>query len=581
MLLKRLKLNYLSIRVKLTLPYVLLSLLIATGGGLIVTQLMLDSVEQRFTNQLLETRKLASELMVHEEDRLLETLRLLAYTEGVPAAIVQRNQNQIMQLVYPVTFNAGEDVVLVLDKDGAVLAAMLRVADTNEYQFPQIKEKVNTFPFVAKLVNQEVDEMGDKYSGVSDADWGAYFFVSGPVNDEQGNLVGVILVGKSLSGIVYKIREETLAQATIYDTEFIPISSTFVDFPSKPDINPETVLERKEEETMFRDLTSTRVAYTEVVSAWEIRDGEDIGILGTALPKDFLVQASRLTRWNVILQIVLAITAAILLGVWLSGFITRPILNLKNAASEISRGNLEISVDTDGNDEVAVLAKSFNEMARNLKRSEKSLIQAYDRTIEGWVKALELRDRETLGHTLRAAHMTMELARLMQVDEKELQNIWRGVLLHDIGKMGIPDSILLKEGPLEDWERKIMERHPAMAREMLSQIEFLRPCMDIPSYHHERWDGTGYPHGLAGEEIPLTARLFMIVDVWDALTSDRPYRPSWSEQDAIRHIKEGSGKHFDPKVVEAFLELIETGFFHKNDQKTVPSPYVVGESSNE
>jgi len=333
--LKRFKLNHLSIRVKLTLPYVLLSLLIATGGGLIVTQLMLDSVEQRFTNQLLETRKLASELMVHEEDRLLETLRLLAYTEGVPAAIVQRDHDQIMQLVYPVTFNAGEDVVLVLDEDGTVLAAMLRVADTNEYQFPQIDEKVNTFPFVAKLVNQEVDEMGDKYSGVSDADWGAYFFVSGPVNDQEGNLVGVILVGKSLSGIVYKIREETLAQATIYDMDFIPISSTFVDLPSKPDIKPETVLERKEKETLLRDLTSTRVAYTEVVSAWEIRDGEDIGILGTALPKDFLVQASRLTRWNVILQIVLAITAAILLGGWRSAKKNNPTHKIKTTANEI------------------------------------------------------------------------------------------------------------------------------------------------------------------------------------------------------------------------------------------------------
>jgi putative nucleotidyltransferase with HDIG domain len=248
---------------------------------------------------------------------------------------------------------------------------------------------------------------------------------------------------------------------------------------------------------------------------------------------------------------------------------------LKDAASEISKGNFDVSVDTDGNDEVAVLAKSFNEMVRNLRRSERSLIQAYDKTIEGWVKALELRDRETLGHTLRAANMTLELARLMGVEEKDLQNIWRGVLLHDIGKMGIPDSILLKEGPLDYWERKIMERHPALARDMLNQIEFLRPCIDIPTYHHERWDGAGYPDGLMGEEIPITARLFMVVDVWDALTSQRPYRQSWSEAEALRYIKEQSGKHFDPKIVEAFAELIETGFFHKNDQKTIPSPYWV------
>ncbi len=573
---KRFHLHHLSIRVKLTLPYVLLSFLIALGGGLIVTQLMLESVEERFTNQLLDTRRLASESMVNEEQRLLETLRLLSYTEGVPSAILARDRDRIIELVYPVTFNAGEDAVLILDKYGIVLATILEVQDSSEYQFPQVTQKVNALPFVAKLVDQEVDKMGDKFSGMSDAEWGTYFFVSGPVKDPDGKLVGAILVGKSLNSIVEEINAATLAQTTAYDTEFNPISSTFPEFPSRPDMEPEIVLKNKTAQTMFRDVNVSRRNYTEALSAWEIRGGENIGILGTALPTNFIVQASRLTRWNVILQIFVAIAAAILLGVFLSGVITRPILKLKNAASEISRGNLDVSVDMDGNDEVAILAKSFNEMARNLRRSERSLIQAYDKTIEGWVKALELRDRETLGHTLRAANMTMDLARLMNVDEKELQNIWRGVLLHDIGKMGIPDSILLKEGPLDYWERKIIERHPALAREMLSQIEFLRPCMDIPSYHHERWDGTGYPHGLAGEEIPITARLFMIIDVWDALTSQRSYRQPWSEQDALEYIKEQSGKHFDPKVVEAFVELIKTGNYRRNDQKTIPSPSLVG-----
>lgn len=572
---KRFQLNHLSIRLKLTLPYVLLSFLIALGGGLIVTQLMLDSVEERFTNQLLDTRRLASEAMVDEEERLLETLRLLSYTQGVPSAILQRDRDQIKQLIAPATFNAGEDVVLVLDKDGAVLFAMLKAEDSGEYQFPRIDEKLNTLPFVARLVDQEVDEMGDKYSGVSDAKWGTYFFVSGSVKDESGKLVGAILVGTSLGDIVQKIHDATLAQVTIYDTEFNPVGSTFGESPPKPDMKPELVLENKSKQTLFRDVNIKRRDYTEALSAWEIRGGENIGILGTALPKTFIVQASRVTRWNVTLEVLIAMMAALVLGVFLSGVITRPILKLKDAASEISRGNLDVSVNTKGTDEVAVLAKSFNEMARNLKRSEKSLIQAYDKTIEGWVKALELRDRETLGHTLRAANMTMELARLMNVDEKELQNIWRGVLLHDIGKMGIPDSILLKEGPLDYWERKIIERHPVLARDMLSQIEFLRPCMDIPSYHHEKWDGSGYPNGLAGEEIPLTARLFMIVDVWDALTSHRSYRQPWAEQSALQYIKEQSGKHFDPRVVEAFVELVETGVFHKNDQKTVPSPYFV------
>jgi HD-GYP domain-containing protein (c-di-GMP phosphodiesterase class II) len=563
----------------LTLPYVLLSLLVALGGGIIVTRVMIDSLEDRFTNQLIETRKLASEVMVREENRLLETLRLLSYTEGIPTAIVRRDQSEILELVYPVTFNAGEDVVLVLSKHGTVLAAILKSEETGEYQFPQIDEKLDTLPFVARLVNKDVDELGNKYSGLSRADWGTYFFVSGPVTSPNGDLAGLILVGKSLKGIVQTIREETLAQATLYDSTFHPISSTFIEMPSPPQINPETVLETKDTQSLMREVNIGNLAYTEILSAWEIRGGENIGILGTALPKTFVVRASRITRWNVSLQVILAVTAALLLGILLSRHITRPILRLKNVASEISRGNLEVQVETEGTDEVAVLAKAFDEMAFSLRRSEKSLISAYDKTIEGWVKALELRDRETLGHTLRAANLTIRLAHLMNIEEGEMTNIRRGVLLHDIGKMGIPDNILLKQGPLEAWERKIIEKHPAFAREMLSQIEFLHPCMDIPSCHHERWDGRGYPDGLAGDEIPLTARIFAVIDVWDALTSDRPYRKAWSMDAAVQYIQENAGKHFDPQVVQAFLEWIKSQDLDRNEAKTVPASVLIQDKS--
>lgn len=570
-------LTHLSIRTKLTLPYVLLSLLIALGGGIIVTRVMIDSLEDRFTNQLIETRKLASELMVREEDQLLETLRLISFTEGVSAAIRLRDQSEILDLVYPVSFNAGEDVVLVLSNQGRVLASILKSEETGEYQFPQIDEKLGTLPFVARLVDEDVDEIGDKYSGVSNADWGTYFFVSGPVHDRNGDLAGVILVGKSLKGIVQKIREETLSQATLYDLAFHPLSSTFIEMPTPPNIKPKTILETKDAQSLLRDVTISSLAYTEILSAWEIRGGENIGILGTALPKTFLVRASRITRWNVTLQVILAITAAILLGIWLSRHITRPILRLKNAASEISNGNLDVYVEVNGSDEVAILAKAFDEMAVSLRRSEKSLISAYDKTIEGWVKALELRDRETLGHTLRVANLTIKLAQLMNIEEGEMEHIRRGVLLHDIGKMGIPDNILLKQGPLEDWERKIIERHPVLAREMLSQIEFLHPCMDIPSYHHERWDGQGYPNGLAGEEIPLGARIFAVIDVWDALTSDRPYRKAWSVEAALQYIRKNAGKHFDPQVVQAFRQWIKSHDLNKYEEKTVPNSSMTAE----
>lgn len=572
-------LTHLSIRTKLTLPYVLLSLLIALGGGIIVTRVMIDSLEDRFTNQLIETRKLASELMVREESQLLETLRLISYTEGISAAIRLRDRSEILKRVYPITVNAGEDVVLVLSNQGTVLASILKSEETGEFQFPQIDEKLNTLPFVARLVDEDVDGSGDKFSGVSNADWGTYFLVSGPVHDRNGDLAGVILVGKSLKGIVQKIREETLSQATLYDLAFQPLSSTFIEMPAAPDIKPETVLATKDAQSLLRDVDISSLAYSEILSAWEIRGGENIGILGTALPKTFLVRASRITRWNVTLQGISAITAALLLGVSLSRHITRPILRLKNAASEISKGNLDVHIETDGTDEVAVLAKAFDEMAFSLRRSEKSLISGYDKTIEGWVKALELRDRETPGHTLRVANLTISLGRLMNIEEGEVENIRRGVLLHDIGKMDIPENLLLKQSPLEDEERQIIEKHPALAREMLSKIEFLHPCMDIPSYHHERWDGRGYPDGLAGEEIPIAARIFAVIDVWDALTSDRPYRKAWSMDAALQYIKKNAGRHFDPQVVQVFLQWIKSPDLDKYEEKTVSNSSIAGEVS--
>ena len=192
----------------------------------------------------------------------------------------------------------------------------------------------------------------------------------------------------------------------------------------------------------------------------------------------------------------------------------------------------------------------------NLQQVHAELAQAYEATLEGWSRALELRDKGTEGHSRRVTEMTVQLARAMGVDEDELVHIRRGALLHDIGKMGIPDGILLKPGPLTAEERKVMHNHPVYAYEMLSPITYLHPALDIPYCHHEKWDGTGYPRGLQGEQIPLAARIFAVVDVWDALCSNRPYRSGWSEQEAIAYIREQASTHFDPSVVAEFLKII-------------------------
>jgi PAS domain S-box-containing protein len=185
------------------------------------------------------------------------------------------------------------------------------------------------------------------------------------------------------------------------------------------------------------------------------------------------------------------------------------------------------------------------------------LALAYEMTLEGWAKALELHDKETAGHSYRVTDLTLQLSRKLGIPESQLMHIHRGVLLHDIGKMGIPDQLLKKTGPLTDDEWDIMRLHPQYAYDLLNPINYLRPALDIPYCHHERWDGSGYPRGLKGEQIPLPARIFAVVDVYDALSNDRPYRLAWNAEDVIQYISEESGKHFDPQVVEAFFQLMK------------------------
>ena len=201
--------------------------------------------------------------------------------------------------------------------------------------------------------------------------------------------------------------------------------------------------------------------------------------------------------------------------------------------------------------------QKLNTERANLERAHAELMAAYDATILGWSRAMDLRDRETEGHSQRVAEMTVRLAESMGLDDKELIHLHRGALMHDMGKLGIPDSILHKPDELTDEEWQVMRQHPQLAYDMLNFIGYLRPALDIPYSHHEKWDGSGYPRGLKGEAIPLAARIFAIVDVWDALTSERPYRPAWKDEEALAYIQEQSGKHFQPRIVELFFEIVE------------------------
>ena len=203
----------------------------------------------------------------------------------------------------------------------------------------------------------------------------------------------------------------------------------------------------------------------------------------------------------------------------------------------------------------AAIAIDNATMFENLQSANINLTLSYDETIEGWSRALDLRDKETEGHSQRVTELTMKIVRILGVSEAEQAHIRRGALLHDIGKMGIPDSILLNPGALDAEEWEIMRQHTTFAYELLSPIDYLRPALDIPYCHHEKWDGTGYPRGLKEEQIPLAARIFSVADIYDAMCSERPYHPPWPEETVLEHIRSLAGSHLDPKLVKVFLTM--------------------------
>jgi len=199
------------------------------------------------------------------------------------------------------------------------------------------------------------------------------------------------------------------------------------------------------------------------------------------------------------------------------------------------------------------------ELENRVRARTQELADAYDATLEGWARALDLRDKETEGHTRRVAELTLKIAQKMKISDEDLEHIRRGAILHDIGKMSIPDDIFRKPDKLTDKERAIIQGHPETAYNLLAPISYLQKALDIPYCHHEKWDGTGYPRRLKGDEIPLAARIFAVADVWDAVNSNRSYKKAWSREESIAHIVEQSGAHFDPRVVNIFLGMLEKG----------------------
>jgi putative nucleotidyltransferase with HDIG domain len=554
------------IRIKITIPYLLLSIILAIAAAYIITQLIVENVEERFNKQLYEAGKISSELSVNYESQLLETERLLANVEGVATAIQMNDPDTLRTLTLGIIANDQQEAVEFFDLHGNHVLSVHHRPGGNPEDYYFSSGGLSAFTgleIVQKVLAQENDTRGDKFAGLTETDLGPVLYISGPIHNSQGNLAGVVLVGRSLAKLSMDVRSKTFAQITYYDHTGHVIYSTL---PSPIDIAPELAAQT----ISFKDIQSTRrtlpiqrdlnvanIPFAEILGSWEVRGNQELGVLGVALSQNAVVQSSTSSRWRIFFLVAAANFLVILVGIHLANRITRPLLQLVQASMKVSRGNLDVQVSTETNDEISILTESFNTMVASLNQSQKDLINAYDSTLEGWAKALELRDKETEGHSERVTKLTVQIAETVGIEGEALLNVRRGALLHDIGKMGTPDAILHKNGPLDAEERRIIQQHPQHAYNMLRHIDYLQAALEIPYCHHEKWDGTGYPRGLRGEEIPVAARLFAIVDVYDALISDRPYRKAMPRDEVFTYLKSQGGSHFDPDALEAFLRVLK------------------------
>ncbi|MCC7359046.1 MAG: HAMP domain-containing protein [Anaerolineales bacterium] len=359
------------VSLKITLPYVLLALAFAAGAGYLLSRYVLESFQERFTAQLVDAGTLAADWMVQEEERRLATLRLIARTQGLAEAIAADNAESLRALALPVVVNNREEAVEILNVVGHSVLALRHVpgGSVEAYTASRGDAVYGHWPLVLNVLGRQVDDQGDKFAGLVSAAWGDYFYVAGPVIAADNTLAGVVLVGASLPTIARGVRETTLAQATLYDSAGRPLDSTLPTLAALPLSADQalSVLARQDAASLVRDLQVASASYTEIIGPWEARSGQDLGLIGVALPRTALARPTAVTQLQAFGLLTAALLLILALGAFLARRITQPLTQMVQASAQVAQGNLEVKVDTTGDDEVAVLAHAFNYMVTGLQ----------------------------------------------------------------------------------------------------------------------------------------------------------------------------------------------------------------------
>jgi putative nucleotidyltransferase with HDIG domain len=537
---------------KIIFPYVVLTLVLAGVGSYLATRVVTGSLQERFENQLAEAGRVTSDAVVRTERAHLETVRSVAFTQGVAEGVAAGDNEAVRSLVQPIAANGATERLAVLDAEGAPVVS-LALTDKTEltYATSGTAGDEADWPLVRAVLNGVADEHGDKHAQFIETAEGFVLYTAGPIIHD-GQIVGVALVGTTVSTFLAGTEAQALADITLYDFDGRPLDSTFVaeanDEDANLDINPATLATITSGETVRESRTVWGREYDFMYSTLQLR-GKTAAVYSVALPTDFIFSAGNNTRTQVAVLFGIGIVSVLAIGFFLAGALTKPILKLVRTAVSVTSGDLNARSGVRTSDEIGKLAESFDQMTAPLQRQHLN-------TIKALTSAIDARDPYTLGHSVRVGQLAVMIGRRLELPDVLISHLETGGYLHDIGKIGIRDAVLAKPGALTPEERKLINDHPTIGLKILEHVELPGPVIEFVGSHHERLDGSGYPQGLHADEISIVPRVAAVSDMYDALTTDRPYREAMTPEQAMEILRNDSGKFLDPDVVRAMREIL-------------------------
>lgn len=530
----------LPVRQKIILPFILLLIFVGVVGTAAATYRVTYDGMAALDPSLLRASALASDQLAALEANRLNDLRALVATPGLPVAVAAADTARLARLLAPAKSVAEhlQVVIRVVDGRGRLMLAIPPPSGQAAY---------GGLPLIKRVLAGIADARGDKYLELVQDASGPVVYWAAPIRDANDRVAGAMLLGESVANIALDVASAagtSQAKLFFYGRTGQPLASHVASIGLQQSISSDRPLRLP--------VSINGHTYAVVVADWTMR-GQWLGYLGVGLLADSVAGQAFKVRLILLLIFVGTALLVLLVGGLLARWITRPLESLVSSMRTVAAGNLSHRAPAGRSDEIGYLAASFNEMTASLEEKTRALEATYFASIEALARAIDARDEYTYGHSARVASLGFEIANAMGLPKEPLNALRRASLLHDIGKIGVEDRVLRKPGPLDEDEAEAIRRHPEIGYEMLKGLRFLEESLPGVLHHHERWDGTGYPDGLKGEDIPLAVRILTVADALDALTSARPYRAALSFPEALRAIEAGAGTQFDPGVVRVLL----------------------------